>query len=39
MYYNHQYVLTGALNEIGEMIASNENSGKSYRAGVELEAA
>lgn len=39
MYYNHQYVLTGELNEIGEAIASNENSGKSYRAGVELEAA
>lgn len=39
MYYNHQYVLTGELNEIGEAIASNENSGKSYREGVELEAA
>lgn len=39
MYYNHQYVLTGAINEIGEMIASNENSGKSYRSGIELEAA
>jgi iron complex outermembrane receptor protein len=39
MYYNHQYVLTGALNEIGEMVASNENAGKSYRTGIELEAA
>lgn len=37
MYYNHQYVLTGAINEIGEMIASNDNSGKSYREGIELE--
>ena len=39
MYYNHQYVLTGALNEIGEMIASNRNSGKSYRTGIEMETA
>lgn len=39
MYYDHQYVLTGELNEIGEAIASNENSGKSYRAGIEIEAA
>ena len=39
MYYNHQYVLTGAINDIGEMIASNENSGRSYREGVELEGA
>ncbi len=39
MYYNHQYVLTGELNDIGEMIASNDNSGKSYRTGIELEAA
>ncbi len=39
MYYNHQYVLTGELNEIGEMIASNDNSGSSYRSGIELEAA
>jgi iron complex outermembrane receptor protein len=39
MYYNHQYVLTGELDEIGEMKASNENSGRSYREGVELEAA
>ncbi len=39
MYYNHQYVLTGELNDIGEMKASNENSGRSYREGVELEGA
>ena len=39
MYYDNQYVLTGELNDIGEMIASNDNSGKSYRAGVEVEAA
>ena len=39
MQYSHQFVLTGKLNEIGEMIASNDNSGKSYRTGVELEAA
>ncbi len=39
MYYNHQYVLTGALNEIGEMVASNDNSGRSYREGIELEGA
>ena len=39
MYYNDQYVLTGELNDIGEMIASNDNSGKSYRAGIEVEAA
>jgi iron complex outermembrane receptor protein len=38
MYYNHQYVLTGELNDIGEMKASNDNSGRSYRAGIELEA-
>ena len=37
MNYTNQFVLTGQLNEIGEMIASNV--GKSYRAGVELEAA
>ena len=29
MYYHHQYVLTGELNDIGEMKASNENSGRS----------
>lgn len=39
MYYNHQYVLTGELDDIGEAIASNENSGRSYRSGIELEAA
>ena len=39
MYYKNQFVLTGQLNEIGEMIASNDNSGRSYRAGIELEAA
>ena len=39
MNYTNQFVLTGQLNEIGEMIASNDNSGKSYRAGLELEAA
>ena len=39
MFYNNQYVLTGELNDIGEMKASNDNCGESYRAGVELEAA
>lgn len=39
MYYDHQYVLTGALNDIGEAIASNNNSGRSYRSGIELEVA
>lgn len=39
MRYANQFVLTGQLNEIGEMIASNDNSGKSYRMGIELEAA
>lgn len=39
MNYTNQYVLTGQLNEVGEMIAANDNSGKSYRAGIELEAA
>ena len=39
MYYNHQYVLTGELDDIGEMKASNDNSGKSYREGIELEGA
>lgn len=38
MYYNHQYVLTGALNDIGEMIASS-NGKSSYREGIELESA
>lgn len=37
MRYADQFVLTGQLNEIGEAIATN--SGKSYRAGIELEAA
>lgn len=37
MNYNDQFVLTGELNEIGEAIA--KNVGKSYRLGVELEAA
>ena len=37
MNYANQFVLTGQLNEIGEMIASNV--GKSYRMGIELEAA
>lgn len=37
MNYTDQFVLTGQLNDIGEMIASNV--GKSYRMGVELEAA
>ncbi len=39
MNYRNQYVLTGKLNDIGEMIASNDNSGKSYREGIEIEAA
>lgn len=39
MNYTNQFVLTGQLNEIGEMTATNDNSGKSYRMGVELEAA
>ena len=37
MNYNDQFVLTGELNEIGEAIA--KNVGKSYRLGIELEAA
>ncbi len=37
MSYKDQFVLTGELNEIGEAIATNV--GKSYRLGVELEAA
>jgi len=37
MSYKDQFVLTGALNEIGEAIATNV--GKSYRLGIELEAA
>jgi iron complex outermembrane receptor protein len=39
MYYHNQFVLTGKLNDIGEMIASNDNSGRSYRMGAEMEAA
>lgn len=38
MYYRNQFVLTGELNDIGEMIASNSNSGTSYRMGLELTA-
>ncbi|MDD6553685.1 MAG: TonB-dependent receptor [Prevotellaceae bacterium] len=38
MYYDHQFVLTGALNDIGEMIASNKGK-SSYREGIELEGA
>lgn len=37
MSYKDQFVLTGELNNIGEAIA--KNVGKSYRLGVELEAA
>ena len=37
MSYKDQFVLTGELNEIGEAIATNV--GKSYRLGLELEAA
>lgn len=37
MRYADQFVLTGQLNEIGEPIATN--SGKSYRMGIEMEAA
>ena len=37
MSYQDQFVLTGELNDIGEAIATNV--GKSYRLGVELEAA
>lgn len=39
MNYKNQFVLTGELDEIGEMKASNDCSGKSYRIGLELEAA
>ena len=38
MNYRNQFVLTGELNDIGEPIAANTNSGKSYRMGVELQA-
>lgn len=37
MNYSDQFVLTGELNHVSEMIA--RNVGKSYRMGVELEAA
>ena len=37
MSYKDQFVLTGELNDIGEAIATNV--GKSYRLGIELEAA
>ena len=37
MSYKDQFVLTGELNNIGEAIA--KNVGKSYRLGIELEAA
>lgn len=37
MKYNDQFVLTGELNHIGEMIA--RNVGESYRMGIELQAA
>lgn len=37
MNYDNQFVLTGKLNDIGEPLKTN--SGKSYRMGVELEAA
>ena len=36
MRYKDQLVLTGALNDVGTPIA--ENSGKSYRVGIELDA-
>lgn len=39
MYYRNQFVLTGELNDIGEMISSNDNSGRSYRMGAEITAA
>lgn len=36
MYYTNQLVLTGALNDVGAAV--RENSGKSYRAGIEIDA-
>ena len=36
MYYTNQLVLTGALNEVGAPV--RENSGKSFRAGIEIDA-
>ena len=35
MNYENQLVLTGALDDVGSPI--RENSGKSYRAGIEIE--
>ena len=37
MNYENQLVLTGALDDVGSPI--RENSGKSYRAGIEIESA
>ena len=37
MDYKNQFVLTGEINDIGEMVSAN--SGRSYRFGIELEAA
>ncbi len=37
MNYRNQFVLTGEINNIGELIS--KNAGKSYRMGVELQAA
>lgn len=37
MDYKDQFVLTGEINDIGEMVSAN--SGRSYRLGIELEAA
>lgn len=36
MHYTNQLVLTGALNDVGAPV--RENSGKSYRAGIEIDA-
>src|SRR5690606_10428977 len=36
MHYTNQLVLTGALNDVGAAV--RENSGKSYRAGIEIDA-
>lgn len=37
MDYKNQFVLTGEINDIGEMVSAN--SGRSYRFGIELETA
>ena len=37
MDYKNQFVLTGEINDIGEMVSAN--SGRSYRFGIELEVA